>query len=122
MRAVFRHIGHKGRQIVKAVVEVGALGTLTAEENFAATGFGVFDLFFDFLALGADMDRPHAGFLAHAVADGLLFQDFHQAADEIVGDRFLQEQPLHAQAHLAAVKIAADVGHLHGQIDIGCLP
>jgi hypothetical protein len=34
---------------------------------------------------------PHASFFAHAVADGFLFENFHQAADEVIGNRFLQE-------------------------------
>src|SRR6185503_3924172 len=100
-------------------VEVAALGPLAAEQYFSTACFGVFHLFFDFLALRPDVDRTHAGFFARAVADGFLFEDLDEAADKIVRDGFLQEQSFDAEAHLAAIKVTADVSHLHGEIEVG---
>src|SRR5688572_20782255 len=65
------------------------------------------------------MDWTHAGFLARAIADGLLLEYFHETADEVVGDGFLEKQPLYAEAHLTAIEVTADIGHLHREVEIG---
>src|SRR5262249_50726743 len=103
----------------KALIEIAALGSLAAEDRFGAAGFGVFHLLLDLLSLGLQVNGAHAGFFAHAVADRFLLQNLHQTADKFLGDGFMEEQAFHAETHLAAVEEAADVGHLHGHIQIG---
>src|SRR5919109_709349 len=70
-----------------ALVHVAALGSFAAEKRLGAARLRIFDLFFDFLSLRVDMNGTHAGFFAHAVADGFLLENLYEPTDEFFSDR-----------------------------------